>query len=344
MRGIIVNHAVISSLIDYSDSYVSKLFNRYAMNNPVSKEEAEYFEIINRILPSSASTFEELSQMLSHLEPSMVSYGIFTPGSASDIFINYHVPVMNNWVHSNDFFEIVYVEQGESTICVDGTNLHLIQGELCIMNPNALHKKKMKAETDFLISILLPKEIFKRSFYSILMENKELDRFFNNYMIMSETSNNYMVFHDTTTRVDHIIELLVEEFLRGKNASRLIMESTLIVLFGELMRNFHSSPFSQKLISYISENIVDISMEQVAKYFGYHKNYFPHLIKSETGRTFLELVTDIRMQTACSKLLMTSDSIENISVSVGYKSTASFYNHFYNRYNMTPKEYRIIHQ
>lgn len=339
-----MNHAVLSALIDYSDSYVSKLFNRFSLDTPASQEEADYFEMINHMLPSSATTFEDLSKKLSLLDSAPVSYGIFVPGSTSDIFINYHLPEMNDWVHSNDFFEIVYVERGNSIICVDGSNLHLSQGELCILNPNASHEKKMEAETDCLISILLPKEIFKRSFYSMLIENKELDCFFNNYMIMSETSNNYMVFHDTTTRVEHIIELLVEEFLRGKNASRLVMESTLIVLFGELMRNFHSSPFSQKIVSFISDNLEDISMEQIAKHFGYHKNYFPHLVKAETGRTFLELVTDIRMQTACNKLLLTSDSIENISASVGYKSTASFYNHFYNRYHMTPREYRIAHQ
>jgi len=110
----------------------------------------------------------------------------------------------------------------------------------------------------------------------------------------------------------------------------------------DLQKN-HSSPFVQELIAFITDHMTDISMELAATHFGYHKNYFPTIVKKRTNHTFLELVTDIRLQRACNLLLLTADSIEEISASIGYRSTASFYSKFYARFKMTPKEYRKRH-
>jgi AraC-like DNA-binding protein/mannose-6-phosphate isomerase-like protein (cupin superfamily) len=339
-----MNSDTISAIMEYSNSYASKLFRRFLDNASSSNEELQYFQRIKDSLPNVAESFQEFSALLPQMNGEPLAYSLFQPGSISDVFINCHTSQMNHWTHSNEFFEIIYVDHGNIVDWIDGVEVHLSAGELCIHNPNALHKiEKMNEGEDLVINILLPREIFKRSFYSLLMENEELNKFFNNYLASSDTNPNYMAFHGTTRRVDTIIELLVEEFLRGEAASRFVMESTLVVLFGELMRNYHSSPFIQELIAFITDHMTDVSMELAATHFGYHKNYFPSVVKSKTNHTFLELVTDIRLQKACNLLLLTKDSIEEISAAIGYKSTASFYSKFYARYKMTPKDYRKRH-
>lgn len=338
-----MNSDTISAIMEYSNSYASKLFKRFLDNVSSSSEELQYFQRIKDSLPNVEESFQEFSNFLPQMNNEPLAYSLFQPGSISDVFINCHTSQMNHWAHSNEFFEIIYVDHGNIIDWIDGIEVHLLAGELCIHNPNALHKiEKFHEGEDLVINILLPREIFKRSFYSLLI-NEELNKFFNSYLASSDTNPNYMAFHDTTHRVDTIMELLVEEFLRGDAASRFVMESTLVVLFGELMRNYHSSPFIEDLIAFITDHMTDVNMELAAAHFGYHKNYFPTVVKAQTGRTFLELVTDIRLQKACSLLLLTTDSIEEISAAIGYKSTASFYSKFYARYKMTPKEYRKQH-
>lgn len=173
------------------------------------------------------------------------------------------------------------------------------------------------------------------------MENAELDRFFNNYLLSDDTNPNFMAFHGVSSRLDAIMELLVEEFLRGDGASRFVMESTLVVLFAELLRTYRPDPFMRNLVAYITDNLSEVSMASAAAHFGYHKNYFPTVIKRHTNRTFLSLVTELRMQRAATLLTFTESTVEDISEAVGYRSTASFYEHFHHHYHMTPGAYRL---
>lgn len=339
---------IITAIKQNSTSYAFKLWNRFLINQ-INDDEKKIFEEIEQWSIEQgfhipANPAKDLSSFLTQYPQNYLPFSFFHFGSTADIFINCHMESMNHVIHSHDFFEIIYVCKGNITDWVDGTEINLTEGELCIHNPNAEHKiEKMYEEEDMILNILLPPSMLQRSFYSMLMENKELDHFFYNFMISSDSSSNFMVFHDTSSRVDTIIELLTEEFLRGDNASRFVLESTLVVLFGELLRNYKSNPFSQKLITYITEHLSDINMEMTAQEFGYHKNYFPNIVKEQTSHTFWELVTDIRLQKAINLLLFTKHPIDEISNIIGYKSTASFYNHFKRKYQMTPNQYRKEH-
>lgn len=335
----------IQKIIQNSDAYTQQLWNRFQNNLSTSEEEASVFTHIKASEPQiNLQNILDLSHLFPNSSLASLPLSFFNPGATGDIFINYHTQSLNGFVHSHDFFEIIYVCKGNVLDWVDGTEISLNQGELCIHNPKAQHKIiKMIEGEDFLINILLPQSIFQRSFYHMLMQNRELNQFFHNFMISSDSTSNFMVFHNTSYRIDTIIELLVDEFLRKESASCLVLESTLIVLFSELLRDYQSDPFSQNLVNYISEHLQDINMEQASLHFGYHKNYFPNIVKQHTGYTFGKLVTTIRLQSAMNLLLFTDKSLEEISSSIGYQSTASFYNHFKSSYHMTPNEYRQKH-
>ena len=336
---------LLDAVKELSDSYSSKLFDRYRNGTPASEEEKTAFETIDHtIKDKNASAAENYDFILSNNVESELPHVLFAPGCTAGIYINYHGEAMNNVIHSHDFFEIIYVCRGNIGDWVDGVDISLRQGELCIHNPNARHKiTKMAENEDFVLNILLPRDIFHRSFYEMLFEDRELDQFFNSFMLSPDGSINFMVFRDTPAAVDTIIELIVEEFLRGENASRFIFEATFVVLFGELLRNYKSNDFSRRLVSYITGHITDISIKETATYFGYHKNYFTSVVKAECGYKFNELLTKIRLQKALSMMLFTDNSLEEISSQIGYKSTASFYCHFKETYKMTPDQYRKLH-
>lgn len=338
-----MQNELIQRIKRISDAYSSKLFQDFLDSISTTNEEKVCFiDMKSTFNPSSLSSMD-FSSFLQNTDSAMLLESFFRPGAIGNIFINYHSALMNGWIHSHDFFEMIYVVRGYVIDWIDGVEITLRAGEICIHNPNALHKIcKMKEGSDFVINILLPKDIFQRSFYSMLAANEELNQFFNNYMFSTNTNPNYMAFHNTSVRVDTIIELLLEEFLRAENSSRLVIESTLIVLFGEILRGYKSNPFMKKMISFISNNLEEISVEKAASYFGYHKNYFPHVVQKKTNYTFWQIVTDLRISKASTLLLTTTYSNEDISNIIGYKSTASFYAQFEARYHMTPAEFRKL--
>ena len=333
----------MEAIQNYSNQYGQNLWQRFRRQEATSEEEATLFRKLFHVFDSREqnSPPSDLHEILEKSGIDSLLMSFFEPGSNADIFINCHNSFMNGFPHIHDYFEIVYVCKGKATDWIDGIELKLQQGDICIHNPNAKNMiTEMNDEEDLIINVILPPKIFQRSFYSTLRQNKQLDDFFNRYSLTGNKTDNYMYFPDNSTRVDTIMELLIEEFLRGENSSRFIMESTLVVLFGELIRNYEPDPFLKDLVELIQQNIADISVSQAAQHFGYHRNYFSNLVRKKTGYAFIELLSQLRMQRAASLLLYTQDNIETISTGLGYKSTASFFKHFEEAYGETPSNYR----
>jgi AraC-like DNA-binding protein len=69
-------------------------------------------------------------------------------------------------------------------------------------------------------------------------------------------------------------------------------------------------------------------------------NYLAHLIKKETGRTFIDIVTERRMDQARELLAHTTMRISDIGSAVGFEDEAYFARRFRQRFGIAPREYR----
>lgn len=70
-------------------------------------------------------------------------------------------------------------------------------------------------------------------------------------------------------------------------------------------------------------------------------NYLAHLIKKETGKTFVDLVTERRMEKACELLAHTTLRIGDIAAAVGFEDEAYFARRFRQRYDVAPRQFRV---
>ena len=71
------------------------------------------------------------------------------------------------------------------------------------------------------------------------------------------------------------------------------------------------------------------------------RGYAATRIEMETGYSFSQLLSDIRLQTAADLLCRTNKSVEEIMEEVGCGDSAAFYRNFKRRYGVTPQTYRI---
>lgn len=96
----------------------------------------------------------------------------------------------------------------------------------------------------------------------------------------------------------------------------------------------------KKAIAYIESHYSeDISRESVATLLYLSPSHFSSLFKQETGRTFKEFLTNVRMQ-AAMELLSTQMSINEIAQQVGYLNRNRFIVNFKEFTSYTPTEYR----
>lgn len=83
-----------------------------------------------------------------------------------------------------------------------------------------------------------------------------------------------------------------------------------------------------------------ISLNKVAAYVNVSPNYFSTVFRQETGETFIECLTKVRMVHAKELLRTTKRKTSDIGYEVGYKDPHYFSSLFKRMEGVTPKEYR----
>nr|WP_275983957.1 response regulator [Paenibacillus hamazuiensis] len=83
-----------------------------------------------------------------------------------------------------------------------------------------------------------------------------------------------------------------------------------------------------------------ITLQSVADELDIHPVWLSKLFKKETGQTFLDYLTGVRIEKAKTMLRDTNMKIYEIAEKIGYQEIQYFGKLFKKRTNMTPKEYR----
>jgi len=278
--------------------------------------------------------------------PRLLSASLFFPDASSALFMSFHREAANSNIHCHDFFELIYVCKGAPIGVINDQELHLQEGNLCIMNPNAVHYfKEYSEESDLILNIVLPKGLFQKSIFRILFNDPILNSFFIRYRIENDKQPSFLFLQNLDKDIEHLIVILLKEYLDNKQYSHVIIESLLTLIFSFILRNYtektsHNNSAMAEIIDYIYLNYQTVSMNSAATHFNYHPKYLSSLIHRQTGQTFRDLIVNIKLQNALNYLLYTDYSIEQIVDVIGYKDKSSFYSLFKKEYGMSPARYR----
>jgi two-component system, response regulator YesN len=99
----------------------------------------------------------------------------------------------------------------------------------------------------------------------------------------------------------------------------------------------------EEALDYIRNNFqTDLGMEQIAEHVGLSVSYFSLLFKQKTGLTFLDYLTNVRMEYACLFLQNTDLKTYEIAEKVGYTDQRYFSQVFKRKMKKTPSEYRKL--
>jgi len=83
-----------------------------------------------------------------------------------------------------------------------------------------------------------------------------------------------------------------------------------------------------------------LSLEQVAAEVHLTPEYFSRIFKEEMGVTFINYLTDVRLQHSVQMLETTALRVQDVAQAVGYSNVSYFSTIFKKKYGMTPFEYR----
>ncbi len=153
-------------------------------------------------------------------------------------------------------------------------------------------------------------------------------------------------------------KLHIEDTLNGDSAFLKVPDSVIAsfpvlseyireILLGVLkerddkLNKSYSAPIS-RAISYMNAHFGEyqISLNRVSEAVNMSSNYFSTIFAKETGKNFVEYLTEIRIEKAKEYLLTTMDKPADIALKVGYQDGQYFSHVFKKVTGMTPREYR----
>lgn len=240
------------------------------------------------------------------------------------------------YIHSHDFYEILYVHRGVCHQYV-GSEMQpftISSGSFCMLAPGSLHALGRSSDDDLIIKIAVPVNIFQKIIGDSLLhiQNKASDNMANILYIPKKKSY----------KAIQILHSLVEEYFLQKEYSEMAVSSYLSLLIVEFFRgqNSGSASLAELLEEYINHNLADASLTVLASNLCYNPNYLSHRIRQETGCSFTQILRRKRLEKAAMLLTTSECTVEAIADMLGYNNTSGLYKAFVTNFGIAPIEYR----
>lgn len=223
-------------------------------------------------------------------------------------------------------------------------------GELLFLNQHVFHEISAAAQNDIAVNFIVLPE-----FFDIALEMIGSDNTLNHFLISALRRDRYEIGYlhfkvADILPIQNLVEILVWSLLNQENNQRKINQTTMGLLFLELlnytdhMEQEKSDQYYNSLViaalKQIEESYRTASLSQIAQKYNQPISKLSRLIKRSTGHTYKELLQQRRFSKALQLLTDSTLSIEEIVAAVGYDNTSYFYRSFRKMYGMSPKTYR----
>lgn len=271
----------------------------------------------------------------------------------NDFWVSMHFNQWENPIHRHEFFELIYVHRGSCTNLVDGTEVPMRAGDICLLNTNAAHTIRLDDPArDTVFNLLIRRSMMDSFHFKMFASDDFVAGFFLKSIQKQREEKNYILFSKKEGEAEQV--LFFQKILQEFFSDHCYRDTKILSLFDCLMIEFirsyqqevdrsqagdGSRKFSD-LVKYISQNSATVTLDSLAKQFSYHPQHLSRMIKQHSGSSFRDFVTDIRLRQAGHLLREGDRPISQIMQQVGYSNRTWFNKTFAKKFGVTPHEYR----
>lgn len=243
--------------------------------------------------------------------------------------------------------EFIYIKKGSGVIVIDGDEHIVNTGDIAFIIPGTVHGIfQNKDDSMEYENILFDGKLFSSS----------TDDFFDTFLLP---------FFGNTVEVPHIFRHgiagyeSIRKYLDSNDnisshregAWGLAIKGNLYLLLFDLVTLYEKKIDSSNkkkidklkpVIKYVELHYSEqMTVAEMADRAGFSESHFMRFFKETFGVSFITYLNDYRLSMAARLLLATEDTILDISQQVGFENLSHFNRKFKEKYNKTPKEYRV---
>lgn len=326
---------------------------------PTLTQEESAFKLLVRtlstdyIVPDSVIlTVPQVLQINPCFSSKTLSEAHFIPDNL-EVAICKHPRYLPPVLHSHNFFEILYIINGNVTNYIGNYPLSLSQGDICIISPHIPHAIAAFSDSCVCYNLLIRTSSFENTFIKNLPENNLLFDFFRKNLY-AQSAPSYLLFPTgTDTRILSCFYDIYLEYTNRNPYSRYMLNSLVTMFFVKLLQHYgalavlpatsihdDSNSDISAILYYIQQHYNNITLAHLSEFFNYSERHISRVLKKYTGCSFTELTHQVRLNKAADLLLTTTLPVTDIAAQIGYNDCSFFYRLFHSAYGTTPAQYR----
>lgn len=251
----------------------------------------------------------------------------------------------------SEFINLIYVLKGTFKVSIDNDSITLNEGNAIIVAPYTEYSMEYSGINDIVLGINFKMLTLAKGFFNVLTFDNPISSFFDNLIFMSNCVKYMIIKSPPDERLNNLmLDALAEQEKNHFSRDKIIMnmiETFLLILASDYKnqttQNIGRSETDNKALSilnYLHENYVNVSIDDLSRHFFLSPSYISRILKRRFGRSYVELLTEIRMSRAKELLAAENLTIEHISGLVGYADPRQFRYIFKKTFGISPSEYR----
>ncbi|WP_205528243.1 AraC family transcriptional regulator [Flavobacterium psychrotrophum] len=230
--------------------------------------------------------------------------------------------------HQHNFFELVYIQEGEGKQCINNSLLPYEGGSIFLLPPYDCHSFEIATPTTF--TFIRFNALFFKNDKRTMMDYSQ---WFSNlhYILSSYNRVPGDVIHSEADK-SVMISLInsMQQERQQQNFSESILRTNMVAMLNILLRNFENS-FLEKhkdkdsqtrdVLQYIQYNLFDngkLKADAIAEEFNLSPTYISEYFKKKTGESLKEYILKARVNVAQSRLEYSGQSLKEIAYDLGF--------------------------
>ena len=237
--------------------------------------------------------------------------------------------------HWHRSIEIFAVFEGNITFHLNEEKYLLSPGKFIIVNSNEIHSVD-SPEPNHTVVLQIPLNTFQNYYTGEQFirfthdareqDQKMMDLIWNMQRIYEEKETGYDM--RVTSEYFRLLYFMVSKYRE------------LYVTPDMLKKNKRLNRLSQ-ITSYIKEHYEsELSLDQVAKTFGYSSAYLSRMFQKYAGINYKAYVQNVRVEKAYQELIHSEHTISEIALAHGFPNSKAMSRAFQKKYGIVPSEYR----
>lgn len=260
--------------------------------------------------------------------------------------------------HRHDYFELMFVIDGEIDIMIETGIYHYKRGDACLINRNTRHHECFNS--NFHIRYLcISRDFFLQAKCSLkdFQASKKIIRFFQRNLD-DETKKNKDYIDFSMQIADGLpsVAVYTDQMIQEMEQKEPGYEYFTIGLLNRFFAQFDNEKLYRttyinlglKSAQCMVDDVINliharkrrVTRKELSEELNYNGDYINRIFKKQTGLTIQDYCLNICLKEAADLLLNTELHIQEITHQLGFENRTHFNKMFKSYYGVSPKEYR----